>query len=95
MVQGQDTPRGNINIGEQPGSPGSINTQLFQNWSSPTQGNTSGKAKPRSSTAWFRTTQWSKKKALEAAAGGDEASNKKVRKYTCPGCAGLATNVQF
>ena len=32
------------------------------------------------------------KKALQAAAAGDEASQKKVRKYTCPGCGGLATD---
>ena len=34
MVQGQDTSGGNINIGEQPASPCSINTQ---NWSSPSE----------------------------------------------------------
>ena len=53
---------------------------------------TSGKAKPRSTSAGSRTTQWRMKKAFEAAAGGDETSKKKVRKYTCPGCGGLATD---
>ena len=53
---------------------------------------TTGDAKPRSTSTGSRTTQWRMKKALQAAAAGDEASQKKVRKYTCPGCGGLATD---